>query len=582
VKPLSSPFKAFLAVTTALILVQWQYAVLAAWSRQGFWLNYDGMEFPDLSEVYFVNYFLAFGIAELCLFGYAIAQTRLPEALGSLGERAGRWRYSILVLAAASFAAILVLKRTVLLDTVVTDDEYAFRFIADTLLQGRVINPLPQEPQFFQNQFIVLNDHGWFGKYPLGHPILLALGALAGIRDLIVPLVCVLLLVTTYWLGGKVYDRKTAFVGAVLLALSPQFLLTGGTDLSQPACSLFATLGLLALLRLEESGRVREAVACGLAFGYAVLVRPLPGVLYLPVAGMYLLGAVGGSWRRKLGYAVLAGLPVVLIGLGMLWINMLQTGSPLVTGYHANLKIDALVPVRASEFSAAYLGASLGSALMRQNVWQTGFPLVLLFALLARRSRPAWLLIGMVAAQLSYRFVSPKAGVMSTGPVYTFESMGWIALLVAAGARRSVDLLRGPIGQKAPRVVLSAVGGGFVVAVLGFWPVQVHSLRLGAAAHRVVYDLVERNGLHDAVVFYEVRLPRTWAHWLRNPKPDLTDDVLYLRKGSAASYSEMYDFAQKRFPRRSSWVLEMAPRVGLRLVQLRAMAVLERGGGISD
>jgi hypothetical protein len=566
------------AALVALLLIRWQYAVLDVWSRRGFWLNYDGMEFPDLSEVYFVNYFLAFGIPALALFAYAIFQTRLSDWLTRVGEQAWSRRQSILVLGLLSFAAILLLKRKVLLDTVITDDEYAFRFIADTLLEGRVINPLPAEPQFFQNQFIVLNDRGWFGKYPLGHPILLAFGTLAGIRDLVVPLVCMVLLFATYGLGSRVYDRPTAFLGAVLLALSPQFLLTGGTQLSQPACGLFATLGLLALLRLENGGGAGTALACGAAFGYAVLVRPLPGLLYLPVAGLYFLVAVRGSWTRKLGMALAAALPLALIGLALLWTNVVQTGHPLMTGYHTTLKLDSLVPVPRDDFATVYLGGGVGSVLMRQNVWQTGFPLVLLFALAARRTRRTWLLIGMIAAQLSYRFVSPKAGVMSTGPVYTFECVGWIALLIADGLRVSGNRLRAAIGEKAPQAVLSIVAGGFVVAGLGFWPVQIESLRLGAAAHRVVYDLVERNRLQNAVVFYEVRLARTWAHWLRNPKPDLTDEVLYLRK-KTASYSELYEFAQKRFPQRSSWVFQFAARGQPRLVPLRAMAVLERSAG---
>ena len=321
-KGLTNHGKAAVAIGLALVLIKWRSAVLNVWTRQGFWLNYEGMEFPDLSEVYYVNYYLAFGIPALALLAYAVTLTSLPDRIAQFGEKVCRWQYSVLILALLSFAGILIIQRTVLLNTVVTDDEYTFQFIADTLLKGRVINPLPAEPQFFQNQFIVLNDYGWFGKYPLGHPILLALGSLVGQRQLVVPLVSVLLLMATYWLGRRLCDARTAFIGAVLLALSPQFLLTAGTELSQPTCALSATLGLIALLRLEDGGGPAEAVACGLAFGYAVFVRPLPGVLFLPVAGVYLLTAVPGNWRRRLGMALIACVPLAVLGLVMLAVNM--------------------------------------------------------------------------------------------------------------------------------------------------------------------------------------------------------------------------------------------------------------------
>ena len=564
--------KAVGAGALAIALMVWFHAVLDVWSRRGFWLNYDGMEFPDPSEVYFVNYYLAFGIPALCLFAYVTSKTLIPELLDRFVELASKWRGSIVVLTLLSLVATLLLKHYVLLDAVVTDDEYAFRFIADTLLHGRIVNPLPAEPQFYQNQFIVLNDQGWYGKYPIGHPLLLMLGSLAGARYFVVPLVNALLLVGTYLIGRKVYDRQSGFLGALLLALSPQFLLTGGTDLSQPSCALFATLGVLALLRLEETGRMREAFCCGLAFGYAVLVRPLPGALYLPVAGLYLLVATPGGWAGKLKAAAVAVIPVILTGALLLWVNALETGNPLSTGYHAAHKFQGLVPVRSWQFSAQMIGGAVGSALMRQNIWQTGFPLILLFAIGTRRTRKSWLVIGMVAAQFSYRLASPKSGVMSTGPVYMYEAVGWLALLTADGLRTLASALD---GISARRWVASIVTGGFIVAGLGFWPVQVKCLRLGANAHRVVYDLVSRNRIHQAVVFYDVRLNQTWAHWLRNPQPDLSDDVIYLRKLSS-SYAELQAFAERRFANRTHWVFQFGPRNQPRLVPLRSVAALEQ------
>lgn len=567
--------KVIAAGALGIAFMVWFHAVLDIWSPRGFWLGYDGMEFPDPSELYFVSYYLAFGIPAMCAFAYVLSRTLFPEALDRLVESAAQWRGAMYALTLMGLAATLLLKHYVLLDAVVTDDEYAFRFIADTLLQGRVVNPLPAEPQFYQNQFIVLNELGWYGKYPLGHPLLLMIGSLANARYFVVPLVNAVLFVGTYLVGRKVYGQPSAFLGAVLLTLSPQFLLTGGTDLSQPSCAMFATLGMLALLQLEESGRIGAALCSGLAFGYAVFVRPFPGALYLPVAGLYLLVATPGGWVGKLKAAAVAAVPVILTGALLLWVNKLETGNPFSTGYHAAHNYPGLVPVRESQFSAAMIAGSVGSALMRVNLWQTGFPLLVLFALGARRTRQTWLIVGMIAAQWSYRLAAPKSGVMTTGPVYMYEAVGWVALLTADGLRSAAETLERTNGAAARRWLGAIVMGGFVVAALGFWPVQVQCLRLGANSHRVVYDLVERNQVHHAVVFYDVRLNRTWAHWLRNPRPDLSDDVIYLHKMSS-TFGTLQAFAERRFPDRTHWVFQFGPRNQPRLVPLRSMATLEQ------
>src|SRR5436190_1464178 len=84
----------------------------------------------------------------------------------------------------ASVAALCALIRTeVLRHAVVSDDEHAYQFIAQTLRRGALTAPSPgSDLAFFREQFVVLTPTARFGKYPIGHPLLLAAGQALGIE----------------------------------------------------------------------------------------------------------------------------------------------------------------------------------------------------------------------------------------------------------------------------------------------------------------------------------------------------------------------------------------------------------------
>src|SRR5690606_10490635 len=60
------------------------------------------------------------------------------------------------------------------------EDEVAFLFQARTFAAGHVVAPAPPEPSSFSIPFVIVRDGMWFGKYPPGYPLVLALGVLIG------------------------------------------------------------------------------------------------------------------------------------------------------------------------------------------------------------------------------------------------------------------------------------------------------------------------------------------------------------------------------------------------------------------
>lgn len=566
---------------SALLALAGALALLAAWGLlldqggSGFLLAYVGMEYPNITEIVFGYYFLLTAAPALLLLVFALVKMKVGERLMAYWDRFAAWPMSLALLAGFVLLATLSLRAGVLQGAATTQDEYVYDFIADTLEAGRLVNEVPDDPEHFANEFMILNDRGWFGKYPIGHPLLLAAAGRVGLRNAAVPVVSAALLVVTFVLGARLYDRRTALLAAVLLAVSPQFLLTGATRLSQPASALFASLGLVGLVAWERRPRALTALGAGLAFGFALLVRPFPGLLFVPVAAAALLaGQHGGGPRRKWLHAALVGAGV-LGGLAALAaVNLVQTGDAFRTGYHIDYKVADTAALVSKGHSAATVTSSVMNGLARLHVWQAGFPLLLVCAFFARPVRGRRLLWGMLGALLAYRFLIPKAGVVSTGPIYLYEALPWLAVLCADGLRRSeMPSALGWFTARSRRIAFLA--GGAAVALAFFWPVNLESLYFGARRHQRAYDMVERAASKSAVVFYEARIQGTWARYLRNPKPDLSDDVLYLRK-RAFSYAELEEFAARRFPDRERWVLLYSNGGNPRLLPLSDLVEKER------
>ena len=69
------------------------------------------------------------------------------------------------------------------------EDDVAFLFQAKTIASGHLLATPPQSPIFFQIPFVIIRDGHWFGKYPPGYPMVLAIGVFFGHAWLLNPIV---------------------------------------------------------------------------------------------------------------------------------------------------------------------------------------------------------------------------------------------------------------------------------------------------------------------------------------------------------------------------------------------------------
>jgi 4-amino-4-deoxy-L-arabinose transferase-like glycosyltransferase len=223
-------------------------------------------------------------------------------------------------------------------------------------------------------------------SYPPGLPLqMAAAGWLGGSRNahfLVVPVNAIACLLLVYVLGRELaLPRILALAGCLLLAFSPTFVFMAGQTMSDVPATAWSIAAISAALAARR--RVGWSAVAGVAFGMAVLVRPmcallLPAVLLaLPTRPRaWLLLAVGGAPFAVflLAYNVSAFGSPGRTGYGGLLKGALAWGnfpdrfrhysywivrllSPVVLVGWAALSLDRAVPVRDRAVLLAWFGA---------------------------------------------------------------------------------------------------------------------------------------------------------------------------------------------------------------------------------
>jgi len=520
-----------------------------------------GMDHLLPEELSQIALFLGFGaLAMIGLIAALAGSAPAQSAVGLFRQAARRVGALAGLTAAWVFLASWAVSRFVLGHAAISDDEHVYHFIAQTLRTGSLTAPSPgQDLPFFQEQFVVLSEGVRYGKYPIGHPLLLAIGQAVGAEKLVVPALTALLAFALLRLGVTLFSAAPTALALLLLAVSPQVVLTGATLLAQPASAACLALGLAALF---TGGRRRNLwlVLSGILFGYGVLIRPLPGALFVPVALLYLATErtqEGTGWARARRAALFVA-PVVLCVAAFLLVNRLQAGSALTTGYQAFHQTGegapGLLRVFGGDFGVTAL--SVVGSLLRLNVWLLGWPVSLLFCFFPSRDPRLKALWGMVAAEAAYRLASPKVGIGGVGPIYLFEVVPLLLLLSAAGL---VWLARGglvaPWRLLRPAGLASVVLAGVVTCGAMFLPYRLADLRRMAAAQLVLPRMLAERGITNALVFHDGIVPPwtglSWAYYPPCNSPGLDDSILHLRMWKQPMAG--YELWKRRFPQRSAW-----------------------------
>ncbi|MFZ0544452.1 MAG: glycosyltransferase family 39 protein [Candidatus Promineifilaceae bacterium] len=211
---------------------------------------------------------------------------RLLPSFKKIRPQYGVWLVAFVMLGAAVFITIDALEQIPHVQ-----DSVTFLFQAELLAKGRLFAPAPQLPEFFKQEFLTVQNGRWFGQYPPGFALVLALGVLMKLPWLVNPLLSAVTVVLLYKLGALLFSRKVGLLAAVLALFSPYYLLMSGSFMVHPAELFWTVLFLLGWCYWLKGGRsLWWLVGAGMALGMVLLTRQVTAV------------AVGGSVVGGGGY----------------------------------------------------------------------------------------------------------------------------------------------------------------------------------------------------------------------------------------------------------------------------------------
>jgi hypothetical protein len=521
---------------------------------------------PEPLECQFIFFFTVVAIYFVFLLTLFFIFYRERLSVRQLAFKLLCHKYSPLILALLSFGGMILVRFALLEQTPLTDDENAYLFTARTLLEGRLINPGPEFPELFRNQFVHADQNLWFSQYLIGHPLFLALGITLGMVDFIVPLCGLATIGVCYLISKRVYGQRTAQIAVALIALSPHFILTSGTLLGYTTAALASSLLIYGALRLEESIELKWLGLFTISSLLLILNRPFSWLcLGLPLAILFIYLAIRDRSRRRVYTVVLMGFAAIISVSVFLLINYLQTGDPFVTtkelyyatkGYGYGFGFGASSILGEHTLSKGLANFLLSAA--RQNIWLFGWPISLFFIVITpfldKRFFSGFLLLWLFIFYVFQVYVfSP--GVMTTGPNHYLEMVVPGALLSARGitlADRFVreNLRLGAKTELIPSMVVSLI----LCCALLFTPPVLGAIGNCAREASRVYRLLDQVNAHNAIVFINKIVPtsyNTFVYFPPNSGPDLqAEDRIYVRWPDSREKLEAF---VAKFPEREVW-----------------------------
>lgn len=405
-------------------------------------------------------------------------------------------RWVLAGLALSLFFLLIVINRASLQSFMNSGDEFSCFFLAECLLSGKLWAPVHPLKEFFT--VVHIGDIGgkWFSVYPPGWPLLWAPWIRGGLKDFANPFYATLAFYLYFKIGEIVYSKKTAILAAILLILSPFFLLNGASYYSHPSCMLLLAGFLYASLRWKESKNPFWACAGGMCFGLALATRYLTAVAFgIPIlAGLFWIARHEreNRWRSALAF----GIPAALITGLLLFTHFLITGNPFDFPNHYLHSHERL------GFIAGYTPATALSYLWQrfQYLIEWTPPLFILFLILGllSKKKSSWdLILRMSAMSLpaAYLFYYSWGG-NQFGPRYYFEALPMMALVAAQSL---VTIGETNVSPKS-RLTL-----GVILSIALFSLPQIHKYfiyyRQVSLERSSLYHLVEKQTEKPALVF---------------------------------------------------------------------------------
>lgn len=471
---------------------------------------------------------------------YANKRRWSPAALFRIRLRSGK-KILLITLTLLTFALTLHIAIDILERIPHVQDSVTYLFQAKTLARGSLSAPAPPSPEAFEQEFLLVRDGRWFGKYPPGYPAVLAVGVLFGAPWLVNPLLATVTVPLLFVVARRLYPRTPALalLAAALPLASPFFLFMSGSHMAHPAELFWMALLMALWLRvLHPPFRWSLAIGAGVAFGFLFLTRQLSAVAaalpFLAATSLWFLYKHRStSLLAILRPALVAGLsalPFLILLFAHQWAltgdpwqdprllfweyDHLGFGQDIGEGQNAfelTMTPQGLAQIWYDDPSQPPRGHSLARGIYNtQQNWLAlerdlfgwlsalTFSFIWLVFLLQRPRRQDWtLLLLLVAPLIAYVFY--WADGISYGPRYFYVALPALLLLTARGVQCLSHWL-GPGGPLiATGLLLLLVGAAYIFA----GPRYVEEYRGYNFVSRHTLTLIEKEAQTPALIFID-------------------------------------------------------------------------------
>ena len=357
------------------------------------------------------------------------------------------WSVVIFLLLALNFCLSLWVAWSILDARPHFQDDLGYLLRAKWLAAGHLSLPKPDEPKHFNIQFTMIVNDRWISMYPIGWPLLLAIGQSLNAAWLVAPICSLITAFATWRIGKSTAGSIVGAMAVMLMTISPLNVILSGSMLSHAATAMWLALFTWLFLRgWSRRDGWRTLAVAGAALGGAFSTRPLSGFSVGTIAGIYIIAELvrrrfdADAWRGLLAF-VLGGFAGSLPALIDNW---LTTGSPTTFAY--NLAFPQVWTPSAYAVGTFWVDRMVG--LMPAVAFGWGWPwladwwplLALTFAfvpvpfVLGRATRSDWLLLGiLVVLPLFYMGFNAGTGLHGFGPRYFVDIFFALALLTARG-----------------------------------------------------------------------------------------------------------------------------------------------------
>lgn len=388
-------------------------------------------------------------------------------------------------------------------------DESSYRHQARILASGKLSVAAPPgaaqlpiqsaRPIRFAHELVWAR--GWYSKYPLLWPLVLAIPEALGAGWLVTPALGVLLLIIIGRIAREVFSPDVADATLVLTALSPAFMVYCTGRLPHALAGVLVAGATLACLQGVRTRRVSRILWMFVLLVCAFHVRPFTAFVTAVVLGSAALWMSRRDRRTLIRVAIIAGAGATVSIVSVLAYNRAFTGQPLVSPYALVRGVDIPTEINASAatifhsvlttwrfsaqctllFSVPFLfpAAAAGFWMFRKHSW--AIPVL------------AVLFCGMVLAHL----VQPEPSGSPVGERYWFEGFFAVTTLAAAWIVRFTST------RRLQRAAAMTLGLGFALVQIGL--IVAAGMRLDSISgpRREMRQLAETFRDCHCVVFFE-------------------------------------------------------------------------------